>query len=53
MSDTTDDLKRDKPKYPKQTISFSIDLPPSKNHAYFYRRGAKYQKHLQINMQSK
>ena len=44
MSTDNDDLKRDKPKHPKQQIYFSIDLPPSKNHAYFYRRGAKIPK---------
>ena len=39
-----EDLKREKPKYPNQQISLCIPIPPSKNHAYFYRRGKNQNK---------
>lgn len=28
------DVKRDKPKYPKQKLNLSLDIPPSVNHCY-------------------
>ena len=44
MSTEVDDLKREKPKYPEQQISLCIPIPPSKNHAYFYKGGKKIMK---------
>ena len=44
MTKAKDELKQDKPKYPNQQISLCIPIPPSKNHAYFYRSGRKLQK---------
>lgn len=39
-----DGLNADIPQYPNQIIKLEIDIPPSKNHAYFYRRGQKIMK---------
>lgn len=44
MSKKKDQLKKDTPKYPNQKIKLTVDIPPSKNHAFFYRRGAKIAK---------
>lgn len=39
-----DDLNRDEPRHPKQVLFLTVDIPPSKNHAFFYKRGAKIMK---------
>ena len=44
MSKLEDHLKRDKPKYPNQKLHISVDIPPSKNHAFFYRGNRKIAK---------
>ena len=38
------DLKRDSARYPNRVIKFTIDLPPSKNHAFVYRNFEKVPK---------
>lgn len=40
----TDCLKRDKPTHPKKRLELCLGIPPSKNHAFFYRQGAKHKK---------
>lgn len=36
--ETFEDLNRDTPKYPHQTLTMSIPVPPSVNHMYIHKR---------------